>query len=488
MARLSPTTILWAVAAAAAGAAPLMTMTTMGGCAKISTLDNGAGGVGGGAGGRSTDVDAGHHPERGVTPDASQGCVNLQCQQMLCANGGHTTVTGTVYAPNGTLPLYDAMVYVPNAPVPPLPKGLSCDRCGVLPAGSPLVGALTDTHGVFTLKDVPVGNDIPLVVQIGKWRRQVTIPTVMPCTDNPLTDPELTRLPRNRSEGDMPHIAITTGACDNLICMMPRLGIDPSEWGIAGEDTAVTFFHGDAYDGNPLPPGLFDAHLGRMTSATDLWSSRANLEQYDMVIASCECALPTVSAAAYQAMTDYIGEGGRLFTTDLQYVWYKNSPDPNLSGSMDINLDTATKVGKSPIALDTSFPKGQSFVDWLSYISPASPAGSVDAYQVWNNFISVTRPAWQVWGSSASLLSNDVHPRLLSINAPAGLPADQQCGRAVHLDAHISSIGVGSSTTTTFPASCGTNLAVREQAMAFFMFDVAACIQDDTLPPPPIVP
>ena len=61
--------------------------------------------------------------------------------------------------------------------------------------------ALSDPTGHFILTGVPSGANVPIVVQLGKWRRQTSIPMVNGCIDNPLTDPNLTRLPKNQMEG-----------------------------------------------------------------------------------------------------------------------------------------------------------------------------------------------------------------------------------------------------------------------------------------------
>src|SRR5688572_4334164 len=160
--------------------------------------------------------------------DGGNGCVNLQCRQVDCPVAGETTtISGTVYIPSGTLPLYNAIVYVPNADLAPITEGYpscelgqqTCDRCDDQLSGSPLVRTTTDTAGNFVLEDVPVGTSIPLVIQLGRWRKEVVLDfPVEACVDNPITVTETTSLPSKQSEGHIPKMALTTGNADAMEC------------------------------------------------------------------------------------------------------------------------------------------------------------------------------------------------------------------------------------------------------------------------------
>ncbi len=123
-----------------------------------------------------------------------------QCTQAgacvsACSSGASTTITGTVYDPAGHNPLYGIAVYVPSQAVSPISTGASCYSCGDLYSGGPIASDLTDAAGKFTIKNAPDGPNIPLVIQVGKWRKQLYVQNVSPCMDNPLPDKSL-RLPK----------------------------------------------------------------------------------------------------------------------------------------------------------------------------------------------------------------------------------------------------------------------------------------------------
>ena len=404
-------------------------------------------------------------------------CQNLECDQVVCDDPNvTTTVSGVVYDPSGTLPLYNVQVYIPNAPVGPIVDDLICDQCDAELSGSPLVTAVTDTEGRFVLENAPVGANIPLVMQVGKWRRQVTIPNVNACQPNELVDPDLTRLPRSSAEGNLPRIALTTGSADPLFCLLRRLGIDDSEYGIAGSNARIHFYRGVTGSSS------FGAGFGASPGATfpnataTLWNS--GWEDYDIVMLSCEGSVYANDKNNHRVkLRDYIDNGGRVFATHFHYSWMTTADAPADLASVASFKSNWNNIS-GLVDIDQSFPKGEALADWLDYVDGSSPHGrfNVSGGRDHTNWIvQGLAQRWVTVGANEQIM-------YFTFNAPIGAPEARQCGRMVYSDIHVST-GAGSA-TAAFPGACNNSeLSEQEKVLIFMLFDLSACIQPDDQPP-----
>jgi hypothetical protein len=437
--------------------------------------NGGGGGSGGGDGGGGSNVGGG-----------GSSCTGLECQQVSCPAGTTTTLTGKVYTPAGDLPLYNAIVYVPNGPVQPFPDGgVTCDRCGAAASGNPLVTALTDPSGTFRLENVPAGQNIPLVIQMGKWRRQVTIANVGACQEAAL-NAGVTRLPRNQSEGDIPKMAIATGDADPFECLLLKLGLDAAEVTASTGTGRVHFYRAQG-----------GTALSTATLASDrLWGSLATLKQYDIVMLPCEGTAntdtPAKTIAGKQNVINYTNAGGRVFATHYSYNWIATAPAPfpsvadwNLSGTDPVN----PYQDPFDVTVDTSFPKGSAFADWLMNVQASTTRGTLTLRETRHNVDSVNTPAAQRWlygdntREGSSIVPHFTFNTPVSNLAPdAGAP--EQCGRVVFSSFHVSANALVGDGGTTFPTACRNDPpSAQEKALIFMLFDLSSCVQRDDIPP-----
>ncbi len=457
-----------------------------------------SGGGGSGSSGGGTFV-----PPPVVDSSAPAGCTGLGCSVPA---GCTTTLSGTVYDPAGANPLPNVVIFIPTDPagtLSPVKQGTnSCNTCDVS-IGNYVTATTSKEDGTFTLKGVPAAKHVPLVVQIGKWRREVFLTEVKGCTANVVPGSSLTRLPANRSEGDIPQMALVTGGADNLGCFLTGIGLDPKEYSVPHAGGRLDIYAGQGRGGTA--PGLSNGGTAGDCSTDNpncVWNSKANLEAYDIVLLACEGdtfdpaestrGTTNKTPTSKQALHDWLDEGGKVFATHFHYTWFKNSPATDFQ-------NVATWLGNSSgsdngnYAIDTSFPKGVLFNQWLGTVG-ALVGGQIALTSVAESVSAVSKNA-QRWIYNPNMDKQQMQPagdaKYISFLTPiggipikqveAGEATDQYCGKAVFSDLHA-----GGSPMGDIPMACaGPPLSDQLKALEFLFFDLSACVSDDSLPPPP---
>jgi hypothetical protein len=385
-----------------------------------------------------------------------------------CADAGITTVSGTVVtgAAVNPDPVYGATVYIPNialgAKLGPITAGPSCDRCLALTQDAALASAVTGPDGAFVLQGIPVGQGIPLVVEVGKWRYETTI-DVQPCTNNvmPLG---AARLPRTQSEGNIPFTAVSTGRADALECVLRKMGIADSEFTNPGGTGRIQFYKGNgaSIDGNTPPEAAID------------WS------KYDQMFFACQGSAIS-KTASLATFLEYVNKGGRAFTTHYSYTWLStNGPLANVATwQVDQPQPSNPLIGN----IDVSSVKGRDFATWLAIVGALStsnpPQIAVSNARHDVNGIPAGQGA-QPWITS----SGPDRVQQFSVATPVLANLDKLCGSVAYFDFDVES--ATDNGAFTFPAECPTSaLTPQEKVIEFMLFDRATCGIPPTLPPPP---
>jgi hypothetical protein len=493
----------------------------------------------------------------------------LICQVARC-DAGATTITGKVYDPAGVNPIYNVMVYIPNSTLDPITHGPTCDQCGT-PSGEPIAAALSGTDGSFTLTNVPNGANIPIVFQIGKWRRQIKIPTVNPCTNTNLSTwvdssgVPRARLPRNVNDGDagtvsLPKIGLaaaqahpcqlSSGTCspactngkicnsnnqcvdscdggiaERLQCLLRRIGVDTSEFTLPSGSGSIHLYNQTKVESDTC--NTVTGSTGTLPDASEnLWDSQAHLNQYDMLVLNCGGGGADTMPATKNGVKDpsyisypdapnrmkaYLDAGGRVFAEHYHYDWIRNFTNyPSVFGNVatwvgdDANGNYTSTPGvlgnaARPTTIDTSFPRGRDFSQWLVNVGASTTAGTLTiASGVKGTAVDQLTPS-QRWiyepQSSSTPTGAAKYTHYFSFNTPVGVPVDNQCGRFVYTALHVgdaASTGFPgdptSSNGSSFPACCAnrTALSPQEKALEFMIFDLSSCISNIDLPVPPV--
>ena len=435
-----------------------------------------------------------------VLPDA--GCSGYACLVPRCVEGASTQLSGLVTAPDGRTPIPQALVYVPQDPGPlsAQPRQLACETCSSPLRDRALSVTQTGIDGRFTLRNLPAGDRIPIVVQKGRFRRVFELPLVA-CQRQDAQGPGAMGslpLPGHRGEGDLPQIAVAAGDHDAIECVLRELGFSPSEFTAArdssgGDGSGAIHLYDNQSPGTPVLPG--------QDSLAALLTDRERLFRYHQVFLNC-------SGTAYSQallrqpqvlanLRDYVASGGRLYVTDWSYDFLQQVPelapfvcfedDQDCSISTPHGFHTAVAQGGTLTSLragvNVDSPKTQALASWLAALPLSAPLvpDALPISDLLTGWVVVQQTARDaVRYPVTTWLTADVGdrirpPRRRPLTLSFDYPPQAVCGRALFSSYHTRQ----RSMRLPFPAYCpadGSPLLPQEQILAFLFFELNSCL------------
>ncbi len=403
-----------------------------------------------------------------VQARSQTACTGLCQLQTSCPGSATTSITGVVYAPNGTDPLPNVTVYIPNDTVQPFTPGVDCPIAGTPPSGSPLVATITDVNGKFTLVDVPVGAVIPIVAVSGRWRVQGTVNTSAASCSNTVYNMSM---PQNHSQGDIPLIAIATGSADQVECVLLKMGISQSEFTDPGSGGRINLYGGGGAAGSGV---TLDS--GTQTQAS-LMTNYTTLQNYDVLMLPCEGKDYIKPDGELQNLIAFATSGGRIYSSHYSYSWmWQNPPFSGVAkwlGNSGIN----TVIPDPGIAtVNTSFTDGQTLSTWLQNVGASISPGqmALNTLRVDQNGVNAPTQSWLTLNNSS--YGNPVMQFVWDTPIPPAGTKVNQCGRVLFNEYHVENPLNGSSVPagTIFPNECNVSAAMtpQEKLLEYMLFEL----------------
>lgn len=364
-------------------------------------------------------------------------------------------LAGRALAPNGADPVSGALVYVPKGSVEPLPPGNQCDLCQLMTDGI-WIQTHSAASGAFTLEAVPVGA-IKVVIQLGRFRRVVSLETR--CGETRELLAEETRLPRSSKEGDVPKVAVVTGAVDKMEHVLAKIGLEEV----------------DLYSGKYTTPG-------KTPIFGELLDSPAKLMQYHILLVNCltnyENRLD--SSATVKVLQDFVAAGGRLFVDDLSYEFVE-WPFP---GAIDFEPDAAgahhhstvpqgprdgAQLGDSVSSVEATI-LDPGLKKWLGQFPATLNAnGTVPIEGFLSDWAVIhgAGPTAKVWVEGPVSFTGGKGTRPLSVSMDTVAADGRRCGRVAFNSYH----------TVPYESSPTAPFVPQERILQYLFFKVAACME-----------
>lgn len=414
-------------------------------------------------------------------------CRGLGCYVANCPAGSDTTVIGTVTAPNGADPIRDALVYVPNGGAPEeFPPKVACEICQSPVGDRPVAMTSTDVDGTFELRGVPATGDTPIVIQKGRWRKVVRVP-IGACEKQGLSA-EQGRLPRDHTEGSIPHMAVAVGEWDSIECVLGHIGLSQSEYSAPTGSGAVHLYENERPGGVGAPGGVL---------IDELLNSLPKMLEYNLIFLNCSDSDRSQGLLADPAvrknLSDYVAQGGRLYVTDWSYDFVQQPPEfsPFICFNDDKPCTVTTPHGFHQATnafrtgtettfyadVDQSTEGGRALAAWLGNLTPPITGGKVRIDDPISSFVLIQQLAQDpvkypatAWLSAT--LEKKQRPVSVTFDYP---PGPNACGRVLFSSYHTRS---HDDHTVQFPAYCAKGeMLPQEHVLEYLIFELGACVQ-----------
>lgn len=409
--------------------------------------------------------DTAETPDVTVEADGEVGCVP-QCDGKACGQDGCGSVCGycdagnpvclegvcqpycptcaqhgTVYAPEGTIPIQGAVVWATFEPPAPFPDQVFCDTCIDLPKNTPV--GISNAEGKF-LVPIPTEGKWYLVVQKGTFRRVTQIEVKAGGTELPKS---VTTLPgkTDLSKGaEVPKMAVVADSFDLIENTLAKLGMGELDtWGY-------------------LEPGTEGFDLVDSYDAAEFFSEWTNLAQYHVIFMPCDSDwfFPALdSAEVRDNVRKFVEAGGRLYVTDWSYDILKAVfPDPiqwlgdtgsNGSAQLSLSFDGKAQVQDEGLGAWLEKQNLKTF-DLLANYTIIESVSEYEAPDVDGTLTKMTPKVWM------NIVTPDEGSR------PATVSFQYGCGRGLF---------------STYHSEDGEGFLPQEKTLAYILFEVAVCAE-----------
>lgn len=358
-------------------------------------------------------------------------------------------LNGTVYGPNGDLPISGALIYVTRDAPPEVPEGATCDQCVKLSADVPFT--LSAANGEFSLQ-LSAADYNYIVVQKGGFRRVRKIEKIK-AGDQELKK-AMTTLPKSRDveAGDWtPRMLVAKGTHDHIEDSLAKLGLRVSSV--------------------PRP----DPEADEVQVVED-WKLVAEdldlLKKFNVVFFPCSGSEDSGLAFTPQYQENlraFAAAGGRVYVTDWSYDWlHKVYPgyvtfEARSGQPLPIDSNNCDGCGSSWDAPAKAEDPG--LADWLK---EADVPSGFEVKANWTKLVSVN----QVEGTDPQGNPVTVEPkvwvsaRLGGNQRPTTVSFDYTCGRVLFSTYHTE-------------ATSGSFLP-QEKVLMYILFEMAVCNESPT--------